>query len=201
MDGAFFHAVASLSGLLRLSRGSPGGRAIAGEGNLGFSSACGSLRGPWMALSFTLSHPFRACSGFREARLEGEPSQARETLAFPPPAEACGGHGWRFLSRRRIPFGPAPAFARLAWRASHRRRGKPWLFLRLRKPAGAMDGPAGAPVSARAIAPRRGPTCSRCRRPRSPADNSRRPRLPRQTRPRRSCWCGSVLSTRCTSSA
>ena len=78
--------------------GSPGWRAIAGEGNLGFPSACGSPPGPWMADAVAPAHP----------------------------------------------FGPASACVRLAWMASHRRRGKPWLSLRLRKPAGAMDGPAGA---------------------------------------------------------
>jgi len=76
----------------------------------------------------------------------------------------------------------------------------------LRSPSrGGQDGRARRAFSARPAPPasvrRRGPTCSRCPRPRSPAGSNRRPRRRRRTRPPRSFRCGSASSTRCTSSA
>jgi hypothetical protein len=47
---------------------------------------------------------------------------------------------------------------------------------------------------------RRGQTCSRCRRPKSPAGSSRPPRRPPQRLPPRSSRCGSASSRRCISS-
>ena len=46
--------------------------------------------------------------------------------------------------RARVPNAAAKAAATAAWRAAARSPDEPWLRPRLRKPAGAMDGPAGA---------------------------------------------------------
>ena len=77
-------------------------------------------------------------------RLDAGCRPAGRTLAATTPGQACGGHGWRCHSRRRIPSGllrltrgspGGRAIARLV---------APWLRPRRAKPAGAMDGPAGA---------------------------------------------------------
>jgi len=73
-------------------------------------------------------------------RLDAGHRPAGRTLAATTPGQACGGHGWRCHSRRRIPSGllrltrgspGGRAIARLV---------APWLRPRRAKPAGAMDG-------------------------------------------------------------
>ena len=71
------------------------------------------------------------------ARPSGEP------LAFAATAQACGGQGWRSLSRRRIPAGLLRLTRGSPGGRAIAGRGTPCLCLRPAKPAGARDGPAG----------------------------------------------------------
>ena len=108
-----------------LANGGLEARRCSSGATLACSATSARLHGPWMAV--------QACSS---TRLDGEPSHSSRTLAAAANAQACG-----VLGRAPAhPCGPASADARLAWMASHRIPAAPWLRLRMRKPAGAMDG-------------------------------------------------------------
>ena len=88
-------------------RGSPGGRAAKARETSAFPPPAEARRGHGWRMGHDGQRPplqghaaavgRAACmrNSRCSARLDGEPSQARETLAFPPPAEARRGHGWR----------------------------------------------------------------------------------------------------------
>jgi len=87
------------------------------------------------------------------------------------------------------PFGPASPFATARLEAVRRGSGQPWLAPQPRKPAGAMDGPAGALFSAGASCdgndaarrrPRPAAPCGPARRPRSCLRTHARSRRPRR---------------------
>jgi len=66
----------------------------------------------------------RACFGLREARLEGEPSPGWSHLGSDHAGPSLRGPGMALTFAPGHPFGPASAYARLAWRASHRPPGR-----------------------------------------------------------------------------
>jgi len=110
------------------------------ETHLGCVSDLPSLRGPWMALSFAPAHPFGPASAYARLARKASHRRSRHTLAVSPTCQACGGHGWRYLSRRRIPSGLLRLTRGSPGRRAIAGRDTPWLCLRPAKPAGAMDG-------------------------------------------------------------
>jgi hypothetical protein len=82
------------SGLLRLTRVSPGGRAIAGRGTpwlcLRPAKAVGAMDG----LVFAPAHPFGPASAYASLAWKASHRRSRHTLAVPPTCQGCRGHGW-----------------------------------------------------------------------------------------------------------
>jgi hypothetical protein len=82
------------SGLLRLTRGSPGGRAIAGRGTPRLCLRPAKAAGAMDGLVFAPTHPFGPASAYARLAWRASHRRSRHTSAVPPTCQGCRGHGW-----------------------------------------------------------------------------------------------------------